>query len=76
MKPQMIAVIAGIALAALGAFIVFRGLNYSSQKSVMRLGDLQASVEERRAIPSWVGGAAIVGGLLLVGAGVRKRRGA
>jgi drug/metabolite transporter (DMT)-like permease len=73
MKPQMIA---GIVLVGLGVFIVLRGLNYGSQRSVMRVGDFQASVETRRAIPTWVGGVAIVGGLLLVGAGVRRRRGA
>jgi len=72
MKPQMIA---GIVLAGLGAFIVLRGLNYSSQRSVMRVGEFQASVEERRAVPTWVGGVALVGGLLLVGAGLRRRRG-
>ncbi len=73
MKPQ---VIVGIVLVALGAFILLRGLTFGSQRSVMRVGDLQASVEERRTVPPWVGGVAIVGGLVLVGAGVRKRRGA
>lgn len=73
MKPQLIA---GIILAGVGAFIVLRGVTYGSQRSVMRVGDLEASVEERRAIPTWVGGVAIVGGLVLVVAGVRRRRGA
>lgn len=73
MKPQ---IIAGIILAAVGAFIVLRGVNYGSHRSVMQVGDFQASVEERRAIPTWVGGVAIVGGLVLVVAGVRRRRGA
>jgi uncharacterized membrane protein len=73
MKPQ---VILGIVLVALGAFIVLRGLSYGSGRSVVRVGDFQASVEEQRAIPTWVGGFAIVGGLLLVGASLRRRRGA
>jgi drug/metabolite transporter (DMT)-like permease len=73
MKPLAIA---GIVLAVLGAFIVFRGLSYGSQRSVMRVGDLQVSAEEQHAIPAWVGGLAIVGGLLLVVGGVRARRGA
>jgi hypothetical protein len=73
MKPRAIA---GIVLIVLGAFIVFRGLSYGSQRSVMKVGDLQVSAEERRTIPTWVGGVAIVGGVLLVGADLRKRRGA
>ena len=70
MKPQ---VILGLVLAGVGAFIVLRGLNYNYQRSVIRVGEFRTSVEEQRAIPTWVGGVAIVGGLLLVGAGARKR---
>ena len=73
MRPQLIV---GILLAVLGAFIVFRGLDYGSQRSVIRVGDYQASVQSRRSVPVWVGALAIVGGVLLVGAGVRGRRGA
>jgi len=68
--------IAGIVLAVLGAFIVFRGLSYGSQRNVMRVGDLQVSAEEQRAIPTWVGGVGIVGGVLLAAGGLRRRRGA
>jgi hypothetical protein len=71
MKPQ---VILGIVLVGLGAFIVLRGLSYGSGRSVVRVGDFQASVEEQRAIPVWVGGVAFVGGLLLVGVGFGSRR--
>jgi len=70
MKPQLIV---GILLVVLGAFIVFRGLNYGSQQSVIQVGDMRASVEARRTIPTWVGAVAIVGGALLVGAGMQRR---
>jgi hypothetical protein len=71
MKPQ---VIAGVLLAVLGAFIVFRGLSYASDRSVIQVGDMKASVDARRSVPTWVGGVAIVGGVLLIGAGVRRRQ--
>lgn len=72
MKPLLIA---GIVVAALGAFILFTGgLSFGSHRNVMRVGDMHVSTEEQRTIPPWVGGVAIVGGLLMVAADVRKRR--
>jgi hypothetical protein len=69
--------IAGILLAVFGVIVVIRGVDYGSQRSVIRVGEYQASVQSRRSVPLWVGGAAIVGGVLLVGAGLRRsRRGA
>jgi hypothetical protein len=73
MKPLSIA---GIVIAAFGAFVLVRGLTYTSQSNVLKVGDVQVTAQERRAIPTWVGGVALVGGLLMIGAGVRGRRGA
>ena len=63
----------GIVLLALGAFIVFRGATYKSRDEVLRVGDLKASVEEKHAIPTWVGGIAIVAGIVLLAAGAKRR---
>ena len=71
MKPL---VLVGILLAALGGFILFRGLTYTKNRSVLKVGGLEASVEERQTIPTWVGAVAVVGGLILIGAGAGKRR--
>lgn len=71
MKPLTIA---GIALAAIGAFILLKGLSYGSERSVMRVGDFQVSAEAQRVVPPWVGWVAIIGGVALIGAGVRGRR--
>jgi hypothetical protein len=73
MKPT---VIAGIVIAGFGAFVLVQGLSYGSQSNVLKVGDLQVSAEEQRMVPAWVGGLAVVGGLVLIGAGVGKRRGA
>jgi hypothetical protein len=70
MKPL---VLIGILLAAAGGFILVRGLTYTKDRSVFKVGDLEASLEERRSIPSWVGVVGIVGGLILVAAGAGKR---
>ncbi|HSJ75232.1 MAG TPA: hypothetical protein VK899_03465 [Gemmatimonadales bacterium] len=63
----------GIVLLALGAFIIFRGASYKSRDEVLKVGDLKASVEEKHAVPTWVGGAAIVAGVVLLAAGMRRR---
>ena len=63
----------GILLLAVGAFIVFRGASYKSKDEVLKVGDLKASVEEKHAVPTWVGGAAIVAGVVLLAAGMRRR---
>jgi hypothetical protein len=73
MKPL---VIAGIVIAGLGAYVLVKGLTYRSQSNVLKVGDVQVTAEEHRQVPPWVGGVAVVGGLVLIGAGVRGRRGA
>jgi hypothetical protein len=63
----------GIVLLVLGAFIVFRGMTYKSRDEVLRVGDMKASVEEKRAVPTWVGGVAIVAGIVLLAGGMKRR---
>ena len=65
--------LAGILVAVVGIFILVRGLSYKSSNTVLEVGGLKASVEERRSVPTWIGVAAIVGGLVMVGAGARKK---
>jgi UDP-N-acetylmuramyl pentapeptide phosphotransferase/UDP-N-acetylglucosamine-1-phosphate transferase len=70
MRPQALI---GIVLLALGAFIVFRGMSYSSRDEVLKVGDIKASVESKKAIPTWAGGVAIVAGIVLIAAGMKRR---
>jgi hypothetical protein len=65
--------IAGVVLAALGAFMVIKGLSYTSEESVFKLGGLEAKMEQKRRVPEWVGGLALGAGLVLVITGLRKR---
>jgi uncharacterized membrane protein (DUF441 family) len=70
MRPQALI---GIVLLIFGAFIVFRGVTYKSKDEVLKIGDLKASVEEKRAVPTWAGGLAIVAGVVLLAAGMKRR---
>jgi hypothetical protein len=63
----------GILLLAVGAFIIFRGVTYKSRDEVLKVGSVKASVEEKRAVPTWAGGAAIVAGIVLLAAGMKRR---
>ena len=45
----------GIVLLAIGAFLVFRGARYSSKEEVLRVGDVKATVEEKKAVPPGLG---------------------
>lgn len=70
MKPVALA---GLVIAVLGAVILFRGLSYKSDEAVLQVGDFKASVEARRPIPTWVGAVALVGGIVLLVSGTRRR---
>ncbi len=69
-----ILILIGILLAGLGAWIVFRGLSYSSSHSEVKVGTFEATIKEKRDVPTWVGGVAIVGGLVLIAAGAGAAR--
>jgi uncharacterized membrane protein (DUF441 family) len=70
MRPQALI---GIILILIGAFVVFRGVTYKSRDEVLRVGDVKASVEEKRAVPTWAGGVAIAAGIVLLVGGMRRR---
>jgi hypothetical protein len=66
-------------LQILGALLIFGGLfvllkspSYSSEKSLLKIGDVEAKVSQEHAIPPWVGGAGILGGVILIVVGARK----
>lgn len=70
MRPQALI---GIILIVIGAIVVFRGLSYKSRDEVLRVGDVKASVEEKRAVPTWAGGVAIAAGIILLVGGMKRR---
>jgi hypothetical protein len=70
MRPSFVV---GVVLLVLGAFVLFRGLSYTSKRDVVKVGDLKASVDEQHTVPAWVGGLALAAGLGLIVVGVSKR---
>jgi hypothetical protein len=70
MRPQALI---GVILIVIGAFVVFRGVSYKSRDEVLKVGDVKASVEQKRAVPTWAGGVAIVAGLVLLAGGMKRR---
>jgi drug/metabolite transporter (DMT)-like permease len=71
MKPLLIV---GILVAALGVFVLANGLSYPSHRSVVKVGDFEAGVQETHAVPQWAGIVALVGGVVLIGVGLRGRK--
>ena len=65
--------ILGVALVAAGLFVILRPPSYSSEQSVLKLGDLEAKVQQQRTVPGWVGGTLLGAGCVLLVFGMRKR---
>jgi hypothetical protein len=69
----MRALISGAVLIAIGLWIIIRPPSYTREESVIKLGDLEAKMQQEHYVPGWVGGIALgAGGMLLV-VGLRKR---
>jgi drug/metabolite transporter (DMT)-like permease len=66
--------ILGAILVAAGLFLIIRPPTYPHQESVFKLGDLQATVQDRRTVPGWVGGVLLGAGCVLVIGGMKRSR--
>lgn len=68
-----LSLIAGLLLVIAGAFVLYNGGSFTTQREVLKLGDLKVTAEEQHPVAPWVAGVAIVAGLALVVAGARKK---
>jgi drug/metabolite transporter (DMT)-like permease len=64
--------IVGAILILAGLFVLIKAPSYSSEKSVLKIGDVEAKVSQQHAIPPWAGGAAVIAGVVLIVVGARK----
>jgi uncharacterized membrane protein len=65
----------GIALILLGIVaFAYQGITYTSREKIIDIGPIQATAETKKTIPlsPLVGGAVLVGGIVLVMVGAKK----
>ena len=68
--------IAGIVLIVIGAICLgYPGITYTTHKKVVQVGSIEATQTEHRTIPlpPIVGGALVVGGIVLISIGGRAK---
>lgn len=65
--------ISGLILIAIGLWVIIRPPSYSSEESVIKLGEIEAKMQREHTVPGWVGGLALGAGLVLVVVGFKKR---
>lgn len=72
MRPMLVL---GILLLLAGGYILVQGFSVTTNREVLNVGPLQASVSEKKAVPTWAGGVAVAAGLVLIiaGAGAGKK---
>jgi hypothetical protein len=64
--------VVGAILILGGLFVLIKSPSYSSDKSLLKIGDVEAKVSQEHAIPPWAGGAGVVAGVILIIVGARK----
>jgi hypothetical protein len=70
--------IVGIALLVLGLIsLAYQGITYTKSEKVLEIGPITATKETKKTIPlpPILGGAALLGGIVLLAAGARRERG-
>jgi di/tricarboxylate transporter len=68
--------IVGIVLIVLGlAALAFGGFSFTREEKILDIGPIEATAEKRESVPlpPLLGGAALVGGIVLLIAGSRRR---
>jgi hypothetical protein len=63
----------GALLVAGGLYVLIASPTYSSDKSLFKVGEVEARVRQDHEIPPWAGGGALAVGLVLVVTGARRR---
>jgi hypothetical protein len=72
MKP--IAIVGVILLILGGLALVYQGISYTQEETIVDLGPIEATAERERNIPlpPIIGGLLVVGGIVLIAVGSKK----
>jgi len=65
--------ISGLVLIAMGLWVIIRPPSYSHAETVLKVGDIEAKMQQQRTVPGWAGGIALGAGIVLVVGAFRKR---
>ena len=64
--------ISGLVLIAIGLWIIIRLPSYSHDDTVLKLGDIEAKMQQQRSVPEWAGGIALGAGIAIMLVGFRR----
>jgi len=65
--------IIGAILVAIGLWVLIRPPSYTREHSVLKLGDVEATVQHEQPVPGWAGGIALGAGAVLLVVGLKRR---
>jgi hypothetical protein len=65
--------ILGAILIAIGLWVLIRPPSYTHERSVLKLGDVEAKVQHEQSVPGWAGGIALGAGAVLLVIGFKRR---
>ncbi|MFN8648106.1 MAG: hypothetical protein U0104_15175 [Gemmatimonadales bacterium] len=68
MKPLAIL---GLLLALAGGYLLVNGGSFAIRKEVVKIGDVKITAPEEHRLPTWASAALVLGGLGLMGVGLR-----
>lgn len=71
MRPN---VLIGIVLVVIGGFLFFRGGSFTTQKEVLKVGDVKVTAPDEHSVPNWVPPLAVIAGFgVIIFGGMQKK---
>lgn len=67
-------ILAGIILVLIGGFLLVRGGTFTTQKDIIKVGDVKVTAPDDHSVPNWVAPVVVIAGLgLIVFGGVPRK---